>query len=68
VPQSRNEAAVQLRVQLKEVEPALRRTVLAPSGVQADDKRDSFLEWLGGPLDPAAFSSAGVNADLQRIR
>ena len=34
----------------------------------SDDEHDSYLAWLGGTFDPAAFSLAEANAALQRVR
>ena len=34
----------------------------------SDEEHDSYLTWLGGPFDPAAFSLAEANAALQRVR
>ncbi len=42
--------------------------MLAAIADPGDDEHDSFLEWPGGPFDPAVFSLAEVNASLQRIR
>jgi hypothetical protein len=32
-----------------------------------NEEHDSYLEWVGGPFDPAEFDLASANADLQRI-
>ena len=29
---------------------------------------DTYLEWIGGPFDPAAFDLGEVNAVLQKVR
>lgn len=40
-------------------------------GVLADplhEDHEHMLEWIGGPLDPAAFDFALTNAQLQTVR
>jgi hypothetical protein len=32
------------------------------------EEHESFLEWVGGSFDPAEFSVASANAELQRVR
>jgi hypothetical protein len=32
------------------------------------EEHESYLEWVGGSFDPAAFSVAAANAALQRVR
>ncbi len=44
------------------------RDMLAALADPADEEHDSYLQWLGGPFDPAAFSLAETNAALQRLR
>jgi hypothetical protein len=34
----------------------------------ADEERDSYLAWLGGPFDPGHFDLGEANAALQRVR
>ena len=42
--------------------------MLASLADPADEEHDRYLEWLGGPFDPTAFSLAEVNGALQRLR
>ena len=37
-------------------------------GDPTHEEHDSYLEWVGGPFDPAAFDLPSANAALQRIR
>ncbi len=32
-----------------------------------DEEHEDFLEWAGGPFDPAAFDLAATNAALQWV-
>jgi hypothetical protein len=32
------------------------------------EEHESYLEWVGGPFDPAGFDLASVNAALQKVR
>lgn len=34
----------------------------------AHEEHESYLEWVGGPFDPAGFDLASANAALQKIR
>ena len=44
------------------------RSMLESLADASDDEHDSYLTWLGGPFDAAAFSLAEANAALQRVR
>jgi hypothetical protein len=44
------------------------RSMLESLADASDDEHDSYLTWLGGPFDAAAFSLAEANAALQRAR
>jgi pRiA4b ORF-3-like protein len=41
---------------------------LAAIADPAHEEHDNYLEWAGGPFDPAAFDLVAANAALQRIR
>lgn len=43
-------------------------TMLASLAEPTDEEHDSYLAWVGGPFDPAAFELAQANAALQRVR
>ncbi len=44
------------------------RAMLRALDDPADEERESYLAWLGGPFDPAHFDLAEANAALQRVR
>ena len=44
------------------------RAMLESLADPSDDEHDSYLTWVGGHFDAAAFSLAEANAALQRLR